>query len=158
MGTQPNPQGVTLKFLDKDGKELRSVSGKFAKFFSRPRPLNPGVFDAVLGSADWLTDVLVADTAAKLANMQPTQDQAAATSQSSRQVLVRWDVGNDTGGLQDCLTLCSGAMIAPKVLSANEVRVLPPETVMDSNHPLFKDWEDGAVFLRPAMVALKPSA
>ncbi|HEY1938496.1 MAG TPA: hypothetical protein VGJ33_11230 [Candidatus Angelobacter sp.] len=80
------------------------------KFFSTPRaqlrgqpdPPNPG---PELGSKDWLTDVLVADTPTRLAQMQPTNDLQAMTSTASLQVHVQWETDASSGEEPGCVTL-----------------------------------------------------
>lgn len=103
MGLQPAPTGVTLRFVENDLITERKppVTG-FARFFSTPRkqrrgqpdPPNPG---PELGSSDWLTDVLVADTQAKLAKLKPDFTTQALTSTTSLQVRVQWDTDANSG-------------------------------------------------------------
>ena len=113
MGLLPHPNGVTLKFVEKDGVTPRgpgSVFAKHVKFFSTPRvqlrgqpdPPSPG---PGLGSKDWLTDVLVADTSAKLAAMKAHHTLDAMTSTSSLQVHVLWDTHDSSGEEQESVTL-----------------------------------------------------
>ncbi|HLJ28928.1 MAG TPA: hypothetical protein VKY85_19615 [Candidatus Angelobacter sp.] len=157
MGTLASENGVTLRILDKNGAEQRQIFGKFARFFSRKRPLNPGSPDPLLGSQDWLTDVLVADSKQKLDAMKPTQNELAATSQGSRLVLVHWSVANEDNQMDNCITLCKGTMQGNRLVT-DEVQVLPKDTVMDQKHPLFREFAAAAKFFQPPQNASQPPA
>lgn len=156
MGTIASSSGVTLRILDKNGVEQKTVFGKFAHLYSKQRPLNPGSPDPLLGSQDWLTDVLIADTEAKLKAMKPTQNLAAATSQGSRLVLVRWNIETDQGQMDNCITLCDGTMQGNHLLT-DQIRVLPKNTVMDQHHPLFPAFAAASHFLQSPQNANQPA-
>src|SRR5437588_11806909 len=101
---------ITLKILDKDGNEIKAIpGGTFSQLYSRRRPVNPGTIDHVLGSLDWLTDVMIADTQAKLAAMTPCKISTALTSTSSRLVCVQWDIGSEKGRQDDSLTMSTSS-------------------------------------------------
>jgi len=143
MGIWPG-SNVTLKFSDENGNEIRRISGgRFAQFFSSRRPIKPRSADPVLGSEDWLTDILVADTQEKLEAMTPTQSMFALTSASSRMVTVQWHIGDQRGRQERCLTMCSSLDPSTPTV-ADEVTVLPETTNMDVNHPGFAQWVQGA--------------
>ena len=139
MGLQPHPNGVTLKFVEKDGITPRkpfSVKG-FAKFFSTPRaqlrgqpdPANPG---PELGSKDWLTDVLVADTQARLDQLRPISNLQALTSTASLQVRVQWETNASSGNEPASVTIAPLGNLTMQLgdphAITDELLVLPADT------------------------------
>jgi len=153
-------QKVTLEFLDKDGNidpNQGPVTGAYCVFYAAPRPDRPDDPDPVLGSQDWLTDVLLADTQAKLTAMKPTQIGDAYTSASSRQVQVQYDVGNKSGRVRDRLTLATsstGDTDDRGFLLVDRVRVMPGNTNMRPGHPLWEEWKKMKIKLEAMQKAL----
>jgi hypothetical protein len=145
MGVRASETGVTLKFFTADGTMDTTkppVTGEYAYFFSIPRPENPSSTDPLDGSQDWLTDIIVLDNPAKLKYMTPTQTGIQLTSAASKRVLVRWDVGAQSGTQGPCITISSGHW-ASGHLFAELVKVLPDDVktnnMNDKNH-LWPDW------------------
>src|SRR5882724_6512497 len=110
MGLEPCDNGVTLHFLDKNGKRhpRAQVSGKYARFYSHERPEAPGDPAPELGSLDWLTDIIVVDDAHKLGLLNPTQTGSEDTSCCSKKVFVQWWVGEDKGHQSHALAIGYG--------------------------------------------------
>jgi hypothetical protein len=103
MGMGPGGE-VTLRFLNADkSKRAPEVKGTFVKFFSisrknRVQAKDPQSPPVELGSKDWLTDVLLADTQERLNELRPDNDLDAASTFSSRHVHLQFDgIDPDTG-------------------------------------------------------------
>lgn len=109
MGCEPGVNGVRVTFVEKTDEGVREtrpqVEGKYCAFFSEPRPIRRNEDDPTLGSQDWLTHVLVTDHPDKLAALLPEGGGSAETSCSSRNVLVRWWVGEDRGMVERAVTI-----------------------------------------------------
>jgi hypothetical protein len=145
MGVRPSEKGVTLIFLDKDGKpSSQPVSGAFAFLFSSPRDEAPGDPDPVHGSQDWLSDAIVVDNPAKLKSMKICKTSIATTSKSSKKVCVQWDTAGFMGSMEGCFTIADGRMEGSNVF-ADTLTVLPPETDMRPGHLLWYKWKDGVI-------------
>src|SRR5216684_1715897 len=140
MGCEASPNGVTLQFFDASGGDLsRSVSGKYAKLYSKHRPVQHGHTNQLLGSQDWLTDILVADSDAKLKAMTPTCNCIDQTSACSMDVSLQWDVGNNGEAHEDCLSIAFGTPKGGAVV-VDKIYILPAGTVMANGHKLWHDW------------------
>jgi hypothetical protein len=135
MGLVANPNGITLKFADGS-----SVSGAFARLYSKRRPLAPDEDVPFLGSQDWLTDVLVADSKEKLDALPPTGTTNDQTSACSMNVCAQWDVGGNKGKLTGCTTIADGQPVDGKYL-VNSIKILPGETPIAKLHDLLDEWE-----------------
>lgn len=161
MGVQGSKTGVTLEFKDVTGtKDIRpSVKGTISNFFARQRPVAPGSTDPLFGSADWLTDIILVDQPAKLADLKATQTGDAFTSASSKKVLVQWDVGDDKGRMYNCLTVATGQQdpVTGRLMATNII-VLPPQTEMKPGHILFGLWKQQVDKLQPHVPASGASA
>ena len=144
MGVEPSPAGVTLEMCDKNGNVQSTYQGAAAKLYSKPRPakadLSPVDHEAEYGSDDWLTDVLVAKSQDDLSSFSPSATMEAATSGSSKNVLVHHAAGGSYEPLKDRTTIAYGSPIAGGRLSVDKIKVLPPETEMKPGHPLWHDW------------------
>ena len=160
MGCVANPNGVTLTFYNKHGKPdptKAPVSGTHVHLYSDVRPEHPGDLGFEYGSADWLTDVMVAENSADLKAMKPTQVTQHATSASSKKVLVQWNTHDKTGkaskGKQaNQFTIAQGVpWPAPTgiiLLMVDQIRVLPADTVMDPTNDLWQEWCNQSIFIR----------
>jgi len=150
MAVCADPVGVTLKFYDKDKKTLlRTVHGKGkvqsqlrAERRNAPDPDNP---DYSLGSTDWLTDIMVAETDEELEKMNPSVFVAdpGMTSTCSRMVCVQYEERLPDGRLEmrwenNCVTL---AIVDPGTQDANgrlltkEIHIFPEGTNFDPGDP-----------------------
>ncbi len=154
MGLRASETGVTLRFLDPTGtaETQDPVTGEFAFLFSKPRLEFPGSSEAIHGSHDWLTDLIVVDNPVKLSQYQLTQSGIAFSSAASKQVLVRWDVGaqhSDQGG---SFTIATGHKTAGSdFLFADTILVLPAQTNMNPTHRLWPLWAQMATQLLAAV-------
>lgn len=150
MGIIGKSTGVTLRFVDAAGEtEIQSpVTGQFSRFFAKERPESPGSTNVLFGSPDWLTDIILADSSAKLEELPPSQTEQAFTSASSKRVNVQYSVGNDQTKMINCLTIVnldtSTQASATDPVAAQEIFVLPSDTDMKPGHPFFARWEAGA--------------
>jgi hypothetical protein len=170
MGVYADPTGVEIKFYDKEGKnEIRSsVKGK-GLLHSLPRtdrrqkkdPENPGYS---LGSTDWLTDVMIADTEDDLKQMTPCSVGASLTSTCSHMVRVQWkktlQSGEvDSGKRENCVTL---AIVNPGEegidarLPTKEICVFPEGTKIEPGHPFWTKWHKTIDYLASVHVELTP--
>ncbi|MBZ5533984.1 MAG: hypothetical protein LAO20_21345 [Acidobacteriia bacterium] len=146
MGVRASQAGVTLQFLKADGTPDTSkprVTGEFAYFFSLPRPEAPNDTDPIHGSPDWLTDIIVVDNPAKLAQMPLTQTGILLTSAASKMVTVRWDANGRSGSVSYCLTLCEGIdgqYQGEERYYAYAVKILPYGTDIRNLPGLWPDW------------------
>jgi hypothetical protein len=141
MGCEPDPDGINLEFYDATGaaKTREDVFGGHAVLYSRNRPVDYGSNDPKLGSQDWITDILVADSPDRLKTMQPTDDGGDQTSICSRNVLVQWHVGEEQGKAPGVLTIADGSPGKSKFVVSG-VRVLDKDTQMDERHAMWDDW------------------
>jgi hypothetical protein len=152
MGIESAPSGVTLHFLDKTGRPdgRPDVKGNCLLLSSRriDNPLDP---DPLWGSSDWLTDIIVADTPAKLSAIRPVgQGTDAFTSSASRRVFVQWDSKSpdgkqQIGEQQNCLTiarLLDGQCSKKGYGLTDHILILPSNTDMMPGHDCWKDWKD----------------
>jgi hypothetical protein len=118
MGMQPNPLGVTLQIFDDKGKLRRTVTG-VAKFSStnranRLRSTDPQDPPLELGSPDWLTDVMVADSEEMLATLKGDFSDSALTSTASRRVRVQYKVTNPATGQLETDNIVDAVTVAPR--------------------------------------------
>jgi len=163
MGVYADPSGVELRFFDADGeKEIREpVQGK-GQLHSLPRTVRRGKPDPVgqdyaLGSTDWLTDVMVADSDQELQSMTPTTTGASLTSTCSQLVCVQWKVklpsGQiDAGRKQDCVTLAiikPGAQHVDGRVATKEIYVFPKGTTIGPGHKMWDKWHQTVDMLLP---------
>ncbi len=119
MGMGPGGK-VALHFLNVDKTERKPpVEGAFVKFFSTSRkdrlkihdPQDPSI---ELGSKDWLTDVLLADTESGLAKLKPDMDFDAQSTFSSRHVHLQYEGINPKTGERMQGEEKDAVVIAPK--------------------------------------------
>jgi hypothetical protein len=150
MGCDSGDNGITLKFLDKNGHLDTSkpvIFGKAVALYSATRTDHPGDLDPVYGSQDWLTEVLVADDPVSLAGLPRGAVTVAYTSTSSKGVLLRWDTtdweGSRLSGVEhDQVTIAMGYPSGEAGrFKVEELLVLPSGTLMDPNHPLWDAWK-----------------
>ncbi len=119
MGLGSAPGGITLRFLNRDGSERRPpLTGAHVKLFSTPRTkrldgLQPNLSGSELGSKDWLTDVIVADTPEKLAAMKPLLHDTALSSLTSRRVFVQYNITDPQTGKPDEGSEMEAVTVAP---------------------------------------------
>ena len=155
MGVYADPTGVEIKFYDKEGKnEIRSsVKGKgllhsLPRTDRRNKP-DPIAQDYSLGSLDWLTDVMIADTEDELQKMPPCSMGASLTSTCSRMVRVQWNKNlpngqTDSGRLDGCVTL---ALVTPgtedtgRRMPTKKIYVFPEGTHFGPDHPFLPQWK-----------------
>lgn len=142
MAVQPCDNGVQLHFLDKNGiRHTRAqVFGKYARFYSKPRPEAPGDTNPIHGSQDWLTDIIVVDDLQKLEYLKPTQIGAQDTSCCSKGVLVQWWVGEDKSHQNHALSLGYGHFDG-KYYRVHSLDIMPADTEMNPQHNLWKMWQ-----------------
>lgn len=161
MGVYADPSGVELKFYDKEGKtEVRpSVKSKgllhsLHRADRRQKP-DPAELDYSLGSTDWLTDVMVADTEEELKAMPEISNGACLTSVCSRMVRVQWKkkLPNgkvDSGKLENCVTLAvvtPGSEDSGRRMPTKEIYVFPEGTQFGPNHPFSHQWHSTIDYL-----------
>jgi hypothetical protein len=135
MGMGPDDE-VTLRFLNADKtKRKPSVKGTFVKFFSTSRQgrlkgKDPQAPPIELGSKDWLTDVLLADTQERLDSLTPDMDLDAASTFSSRHVHLQYDgIDPDTGARvqgeeKDAVVIAPETAIIPQAGGKSRTNVL----------------------------------
>jgi hypothetical protein len=172
MGVYADPSGVELKFYDKEGKtEVRpSVKSKGllhslhrADRRGEPEPVD---LDYSLGSTDWLTDVMVAETEDELNAMPKSSNGACLTSVCSRMVRVQWKkkLPNgqiDSGRLDNCVTL---AMVTPGTedsgqrMPTKEIYVFPEGTQFGPEHPFWPQWHGTIAYLESIRTEVKTGA
>jgi hypothetical protein len=144
MGVRADEKGVTLIFHDKLGNPTGDVvSGEFAFFFSRRRPVDPNGTDEALGSSDWLSDLYVLDNPVKLRGLTPTQSSIQLTSAASQRVLVHWDTADGSGTQPQRITISSSSSNKPKVngrLYCDTVKIMPDDAVLNNTNKLWPEW------------------
>jgi hypothetical protein len=171
MGVYADPSGVELKFFDKDGRnEIRpSVRGTGQLHsLARKERLNkpdPVALDYSLGSTDWLTDVMVADTEKELQDMPACSKGSAATSTCSRMVRVQWkeklpNGQTETKRLDNCVTLAvvtPGTEDSGQRLPTKEIYIFPNGTEFGPDHPFSRQWNGTIDYLESIRSEVKPS-
>jgi hypothetical protein len=171
MGVYADPSGVELKFFDKDGRnEIRPSIRGTGQLHSVPRKdrrekPDPVDLDYSLGSTDWLTDVMVADTCDELKEMPACSKGAAATSTCSRMVRVQWreklpNGQTETKRLDNCVTL---AVVTPDTqnsgqrLPTKEIYIFPEGTQFGPDNPFRQQWTGTIDYLESIRTEIKIS-
>ena len=148
MALGTSRHGLTLQFFDADGDPVigqQVVYGSYVALFSNQRPDHYGDCDPQYGSQDWLTDVLIADSALKLDSLVPSQIHVLDSSTASKQVQIQWNSGLYVSNIpQKYLTLAWGNFNSQNRYIAEVIWALPGDTVMDPNHKLWKAWKHAA--------------
>lgn len=154
MGVYADPTGLEIRFYDKEGKnEIRSAIKGKGQLYSLPRTErrgepDPADLDYSLGSTDWLTDVMVADTDEELGQMEPDCKGAALTSTCSQKVSVQWKKklasGQiDTNKIENCVTLAvvnPGDEDSGQRFPTKQIFVFPEGTKIQPGHPFWNKW------------------
>jgi len=147
MGIRASETGVTLTIFQANGtphsRYPDPITGEFAFYFSRRRPVDPTSNDPHLGSKDWLTDLIVVDNPIKLNSIIPTQSGIQLTSAASKQVLVRWDANGKQGTISGCLTIVTKHHPGGDKHFAEQVEVIDTSDI-DDQGPFWKDWATAA--------------
>lgn len=162
MGVYADPSGIEIKFYDKEGKnEIRSSVKGQGLLHSLPRTErrgapDPTTLDYSLGSTDWLTDVMVADTDKDLKEMTSASTGAAMTSTCSQMVYVQWKkqlsaTQTDSGKIENCVTLAvvnPGEEDSGRRFPTKEIYVFPEGTKIVPGHPFWDKWHHTIDYLQ----------
>jgi hypothetical protein len=154
MGVYADPTGLEIRFYDKEGKnEIRSAIKGKAQLYSLSRTKrrgepDPAVLDYSLGSTDWLTDVMVADTDEELKQMESASTGAALTSTCSQKVCVQWKKKFASGQIdadkiENCVTLAvvnPGEEDSGQRFPTKQIYVFPEGTNIRPGHPFWDKW------------------
>jgi hypothetical protein len=152
MGVQNTGKGISTQLVKANGDpDGISVYFEFAELFGAARNTviraggltqNEMLTDG--GSDDWLTVVVLADTRAKLdailqePGIKDAPQEPFQTSGSSYRVQVEMHLEDKRQSLTDRITIAEGKIIStnPLKMEIVSLKVLPPETVLNDQHPL----------------------
>jgi hypothetical protein len=146
---QSNPAGITVKFFKADGTEdeTRRFTGQ-AVLYTRDRPP-----ESTVGSAQWLRTVYVADSSARLTDLQdhvfaPVGSPVCGTSGSSCGTTLVLDRASGPETIQDAWVIALGADKQQPSSNAPYIAdsLLVSTHGFKPNGPLGPLWEKQVVF------------
>lgn len=163
MGLRTSRSGMVVQFFDRKNKPQGSpVYGAHVAIRGLPRekvatPSAPLKDDEVPfpGSDDWLTTVVVADTAEKLNTIMGTLPRSGRgkipnTSAASRRVLVHVDVGKTRKVVRGRITIADGKVLSttPPRMQVILLKVLAEGSRLTRKHPMFEEFQSRVPFPR----------